>query len=181
MHSSPRLRHVLKKSVSRSAEEGRGHGSDQMGVWKEVGRQMESLGSQSPTAAMADTYAAYQARLDEFRGRLNYVEGASGLAVAVGGKVVSVDLFDKPSTCQKVWDRLLTGPIMDSLEAGTAESAVSGEQVQATLAALGNAPWKESPAVGVGEEFRADLEGDRHASALAYEGSVVHGSLVAAD
>jgi hypothetical protein len=181
MHSSPKLRHVLKKSVSRSAEEGRGHGSDQMGVWKEVGRQMASLGSQSPTAAMADTYAAYQARLDEFRGRLKYVEGASGLAVAVGGKVVSVDLFDKPSTCQKVWDRLLTGPIMDALEVGAVESAVGGEQVQATLATLRDAPWKESPVVGVGEEFRADLDGDRHASALAYEGSVVHGSLVAAD
>jgi hypothetical protein len=180
MHCSPKLRHVLKKSVSRSAGEGHGHGSDQLGVWKEVGRQMASLGSQSPTGAMADTYAAHKARLDEFRSRLGYVEGASGLAVAVGGKVVSVDLFDKPPTCRKVWERLLTGPIMDALETGAAESAVCGDQVQATLAALRDAPWKESPAVGVGEEFRADLEGDLHVSALAYAGSVVHGSLVAA-
>ena len=67
-HSSPKLRHILKKSVSRSAEAGRGHESDQAGVWKEVSRQMASLGSQSPTGAMADTYAAHQARLDEFRG-----------------------------------------------------------------------------------------------------------------
>jgi hypothetical protein len=178
-HSSPKLRHVLKKSVSRSAGEGRGHGSDQGEVWKEVGRQMASLGSQSPTGAMADTYAAHQARLDEFRGRLQYVEGASGLAVAIGGKVASVDLFDKPSTCRKVWDRLLTGPVMDALEAGPAESLVGGDEVQATLAALRAAPWKQSPAVGAGEEFRADLDGDRHASALAYAGSVVHGSLVA--
>ena len=50
----------------------------------------------------------------------------------------------------------------------------------ATLAALRNAPWKESPAVGVGEEFRADLEGDRHASALVREGALVHGSWFAA-
>jgi hypothetical protein len=165
--------------VSQSAGEGRGHGSNQVGVWKEVGRQMASLGSQSPTGAMADTYAAHQVRLDEFRGRLKYVEGASGLAVAVGGKVTSVDLFDKPSTCRKVWDRLLTGPIMDALEAGSTESSVGGDEVQATLAAFRDAPWKESPAVGVGEEFRAELDGDRHASALAYAGSVVHGSLVA--
>ena len=174
-------RRELKKSVSRSAGEGRGHESDQAGVWKEVARQMAFLGSESPTAAMADTYVAHQGRLDEFRGRLKYVEGASGLAVEVGGRVTSVDLFDKPSTCQKVWDRLLTGPIMDALEVGAVESAVGGEQVQATLATLRDAPWKESPVVGVGEEFRADLDGDRHASALAYEGSVVHGSLVAAD
>ena len=108
------------------------------------------------------------------------MEGASGLAVEVGGRVVSVDLFDKPSTCQKVWDRLLTGPILDALEAGPAQSSVGGDEVLETLAALRSAPWKESPVVGVGEEFRADLEGDRHVSALSYEGSVVHGSLVAA-
>lgn len=55
-HSSPKLRHILKESVSRSAKEGRGHGSDQGGVWKEVSRQMEALGAASPTGAMADTY-----------------------------------------------------------------------------------------------------------------------------
>src|SRR5262249_57967054 len=36
-HSSSKLRHVLKKSVSESAKAGRGHGSDQGEVWKEVG------------------------------------------------------------------------------------------------------------------------------------------------
>jgi hypothetical protein len=165
MHGSPKLRHILKKSVSRSAGEGRGHESDQAGVWKEVGRQMAFLGSQSPTGAMADTYADHQARLDEFRGRLKYVEGASGLAVEVGGRVTSVDLFDKPSTCLKVWDRLLTGPIMDALEAGPAASSVGGDEVLATLAALRDAPWKPSPAVGVGEAGKTgrttDSPGDR--------------------
>ena len=45
---------------------------------------MDSLGSSSETAAMSDTYETYQGRLDEFRERLKYVEGATGLAVAVG-------------------------------------------------------------------------------------------------
>ena len=47
-HSSPKLRHILKKSVSQSAGEGRGHESDQAGVWKEVARQMAFLGSATP-------------------------------------------------------------------------------------------------------------------------------------
>jgi len=33
-HSSSKLRHILKESVSRSAKEGRGHDSDQGEVWK---------------------------------------------------------------------------------------------------------------------------------------------------
>ncbi len=179
-HSSSKLRHILKKTVSRSAREGQGHTSDQGEVWKEVSRQMGSLGSHSLTGAMADTYDSFQGRLAEFRDKLKYPEGASGLAAAVGGKIVSVDLFDRPATCHKVWDRLLEGVVMDALEAGEAEATPDAGQVQTMLSALQDAPWQTVPAVGVGEEFRADLEGDRHASALVREGAVVHGSLIAA-
>jgi len=179
-HASSKLRHVLKKSVSRSAREDQGHASDQGEVWKEVGRQMVALSSHSPTAAMADTYAAYDNRLKEYRERLRYVEGATGLAVAVGGKLVSVDVFDKPATCRKVWDRLLTGVVLDALEAGPAKEQAGGADVQRELASLRDAPWQQTPAVGTGEEFRAEMEGDRHATALTCGGIVVHGSLVAA-
>ena len=74
------LRRFIKGSASRSARAGRGHGSDQGEVWKEVGRQMEALGASSPTAAMADTFAAYRHRLAELRKRLTHVDGASGFA-----------------------------------------------------------------------------------------------------
>ena len=66
---------------------------------------------------MSDTFEAHRKRLDEFRGKLDYVKGAIGAAVAVGGKVVACDLFDKPSTCEKVWKRLLSGVMLDALEA----------------------------------------------------------------
>src|SRR5262249_34476266 len=150
-HSSPKLRHVLKASVSRSAKEGRGHGSDQGEGWKGGGRQMAALGAASATGAMAGTYTAHPDRLSEVAGRLQYVEGASGLAVAVGGKVVSVDLFDKPATCRKVWGRLLTGVVMDALEAGPTEEAVGQEKVEEALACLRRAPWQQTQPVGVGE------------------------------
>src|SRR5262249_20442398 len=120
-HSSSKLRHILKKSAYRSMKAGHGYSSDQMQVWGEVTRQMDSMGSSSETAAMADTFESYRARLDEFRERLKYIEGATGVAVAVGTKVVAMDLFDKPSTCAKVWDRVLSGVVMDALEAGPAD------------------------------------------------------------
>jgi hypothetical protein len=179
-HASAKLRHILKGSASRSAREGQGHGSDQGEVWKEVGRQMGSLGSSSPTMAMADTYVAHRPRLAEFQDRLRYADGATGLAVAVGGKVVSVDLFDKPSTCRKVWGRLLTGVVMDALEAGPATAQAQAQDVQQAVARLRGAAWQPVPAVGAGEEFRSDTEDGQHASALVLDGTVVHGSLVLA-
>ncbi len=179
-HSSSKLRHILKKSVTRSALEGQGHGSDQGEVWREVGRQMAALGSSSATMAMADTYDSYRARMEEFRARLGYIEGASGVAVAVGKEVVALDLFDKPVTCRKAWDRLLTGVVMDALEAKPEDGAAGVSDVEELLARLRVAPWQPAPAVGEGEEYRAEAERETHASALLFGGAVVHGSAVVA-
>jgi hypothetical protein len=177
-HSSSKLRRHLKESVARSLKAGHGHTSDQGAVWAEVGRQMGSLGATSETSAMSDTYERYQDRLAEFRERLRYVEGASGVAVAVGPQVVAVDVFDKPSTCRKVWDRLLSGVVMDALEAGRSEKVAGADDVEGLLARLRDAAWEPAPAVGEGQEYRTDAVPQAHASALALGGSVLHGSVV---
>jgi len=122
--SSSKLRKRLKETVSMSLRLGQGHRSDQGSVWSEVTRQMSSLGSTSETMAMADTYDTFRARIEEFRKHLGYPTGASGLAVAIGPEVVALDVFDKPATCQKVWDRLLTGFVMDALEAKPEAKAI---------------------------------------------------------
>ena len=180
-HSSSKLRHILKKSAYQSMKSGHGYTSDQMQVWGEVSRQMDSLGSSSETSAMADTYETYRGRLEEFREGLKYVEGATGLAVAVGTKVVALDLFDKPSTCAKVWDRLLSGVVMDALEAGPADRVAQRADVEGLLARLRDASWEPAPAVGEGQEYRFDADTETHASALVCGGSVLHGSVAVAN
>jgi hypothetical protein len=178
-HSSSKLRSVLKKSVSESTQLGRGHHSDQSKVWGEVSRQMESLGSTSQTGAMSDTFDAYTDRLGEFQKRLAYVTGATGLAVAVGDAVVAVDLFDQPATCRKAWARLLTGTVLDALEAGKTSKHATAGDVEVLLGRLRNIHWHQAKAVGEGEEYRSDPEEKLHASALMFAGAVVHGSAVA--
>ena len=129
---------------------------------------------------MSDTYERHQDRLDEFRERLKYVEGATGLAVAVGPQVVAVDLFDRPSTCRKVWDRLLSGVVMDALEAGPPEKVAEPADVEGLLSRLRDAAWEPAPAVGEGQEYRSDADPETHASALVFDDSVLHGSVVVA-
>ncbi len=141
---------------------------------------MKSLGSSSLTAAMADTYTACAPKLAEYREHLRYVEGASGLAVAVGEKIVTLDFFDKPATCQKVWDRLLSGAVMDALEAEGVQRQADRKDVEELLARLQASSWRPAPAVGEGEEFRSDPGPETHASALVCDGVVLHGSVVLA-
>ncbi|QDU95604.1 ARPP-1 family domain-containing protein [Lignipirellula cremea] len=179
-HSPSKLRRALKASVNRSIKEKRGHTSDQREVWKEVACLHASHGVESSTAAMSDVFDSYAVRIEEYRDKLKYVEGASGVAVAIGNRVVAVDLFDKPVTCQKVWDRLLSGAVFDALEAGKTDQYASVADVELLVATAVKLPWEQSEAVGEGEEYRAESERGDHASALAFEETVVHGSVVAA-
>lgn len=180
-HCSPSsLRYFVKSSVSGSLKAGRGHRSDQGKVWEEVARQQESLGTPSGTSAMSDTFDAYQGRMAEFRKKLKYVEGATGLAVAIGKKIVAVDLFDKPTTCQKVWNRLLSGFVLDALEAQAGDDQVAAADVEQTLKTAGSMPWQEAEPVGEGEEYRAEAGDALHASALTFQELPVHLSMVMA-
>lgn len=177
-HSPSKLRYALKASVSRSVKARRGHRSDQGEVWEEVARQQLALCAASPTSAMSDTFEAHRKRLDEYQEKLKYVEGAIGAAVAVRGKVVSCDLFDKTSTCQKVWKRLLSGVVLDALEAEAGEKQAEAADVERVLKGLGNLSWEPANPVGEGEELRASSDTGDHASALVFKDVLVHGSVV---
>lgn len=177
-HSPSKLRYALKASVTKSVRAKRGHRSDQGEVWEEVKRQQSSLGAFSGTSAMSDTFIAHRQRVEETQKKLEYVEGAIGAAVAVGGKVVSCDLFDKPATCQKVWKRLLSGAVLDALEAGAEEKQVEAADVERVVKELNDLPWESAEPVGEGEEYRASSKGGDYASALVFGGVVIHGSVV---
>ncbi len=179
-HSPSKLRCLLKMSVSDSLRQGGGHTSDQGKVWAEIARQQKSLGTSSGTRAMSDTFENYKERVAEFQGKLKYVDGASGVAVAIGKQIVAVDMFDKPSTCQKVWNRLLSGFVLDALEAKADEAQVSAADVQTVLNTTNGMSWVKAEPVGEGEEFRAESGADLHASALTFHEAPVHLSLVMA-
>jgi len=179
-HSPSKLRYALKSSVSRSVKLKRGHRSDQGEVWEEVARQQSALGASSGTSAMSDTFEAHRKRVSEYQERVHYVDGAIGVAVAVGGKVVSCDLFDKPSTCEKVWKRLLSGVVLDALEAKAGEAHAEPAEVERVINGLGDQPWEHADPVGEGEELRAASDQGDHASALVFDDVVVHGSVLCA-
>jgi hypothetical protein len=94
--------------------------------------------------------------------------------------VVALDVFDKPETCRKVWERLLSGVVLDALEAGEPATVAGPADVEALLNRLRGSSWEPAPAVGEGQEYRADADGQTHASALVCDGAVLHGSVVVA-
>lgn len=179
MHSSSKMRSVLKKSVNMSTLSGGGHSSDQGEVWGEVTRQMAACAASSPTMAMSDCYEEHAETLRDHVANIPYAGGATGLAVVVGGKLVAVDVFDAPETCEKMWSRLLTGVTMDAVEA-TETATPDPVAVADALSTFTGGPWEKVKPVAAGEEYRGDIGGKWHGSVLALDGALVHGSLVLA-
>jgi hypothetical protein len=175
--SGTRLRHALRTSVTQSLSGGRGHASDQSTVWDEVRTQHCSLGVASPTGSMTDTVTSCAARMAPVRLSLPYTEGSSGVLVAIGSRLVSLDLFDSPNTCRRVWDRLVTGMALDGLMAGEEVGEPSLDQITNLFAEAAAAAWVRVGAVGDGTELRAEFGGTA-GSALLVDGVLVHGSLV---
>jgi hypothetical protein len=179
-YSPTKLRHALKASVSDSINMGGGHESDQQLLWEEVAESQQEHGIFSETLAMEDTFDSNREKLAELEKQFGYVEGACGVAVALGKQVVALDLFDKSATCQKVWNRLLSGCFLDSLVSKGTEELAETRDVETLLTELGATAWQSAAPAGEGEEFRAATESGTQASALCYTGRFVHGSAVAA-
>jgi len=176
--SSPSaLRYALKASVTRSLKLSQSHRSDQGAVWQEVHKQQQDLGVSSPTAAMADTFKKHAGRVGDYQEKLKYQEGSFGVAVAIGSKLVSLDLFDKPSTCRQVWSRLLSGFSLDALLTKPEEMVPASSEVDQRLHEAIGVSWERAEAVGEGEEYRAEF-GSSQGSALSLMGDLVHLSVM---
>jgi hypothetical protein len=171
------LRRTLKASVARSLQRKQGHSSDQHTIWEDVRSQQITLSVTSPTSSLADTlFECELHRADAYKS-LGYVEGSSGLAVAIGTRVVTVDVFNKPATCKKVWNRLLSGLLVDDMLRSDAGGSPDPASVLQLFHEFEQATWTQTQAVGEGQEFRAEING-KVASALLHQGSLVHGSVV---
>lgn len=179
-HATAKLRRAIKASVGSSLKSKRGHRADQGEVWDQVAELNASREVDSPTAAMSDAFESYKDRLNEFRDKLKYVDGASGLAVAIGKRVVSVDFFDQPATCQKVWDRLLSGMVLEALEASQTDDVTAATDVEQLLGLAKDFDWHNVDSVGEGSEYRAESPRGDYASALLLDGTMVHGSIMVA-
>ena len=179
-HSPPKIRAILKNSVTDSLLESGSYQSDQARVWMAVSRYPIPLERPSETGALSDVFEDNKETVDEFQDKLKYVDGACGVAAAIGKKIVAMDLFDKPSTCQKVWNRLLSGFVLDALEAKADEGQAEAADVQDMLGTASRMTWVKTEPIGEGDEYRAQQGEEVHASALAFHDVPVHFSVVVA-
>ena len=175
-HAPPSLRCVMKGGTRHRIPRGDGR---QIEVWRFIMSKHLATGTFSPKENMSDVFVNHPQVVQELRQELPYPEGASGIAAAINGKVVGIDLFDKPDTLQKVWDRLVVlGLTLDYLDLRNADRLGdrAAKPVQLYMEAVSEASWQEVPTVGTGKMYRAYDSGCL-AAALVVDGTLLHLSI----
>ena len=172
-----RVRATKRAGVSRSMRESGSRLGNQEGVWEEVGATLRSEGVASHTAAAADLDATdrWQSSRAEAVAKLvdkGPLQGQCGIAVAVGGRIASMDLFGAPHLLAPHWGKLVRSHFVE-LSTDLPGRQPSRDRVQALVQRFGCTPGQNTPGVGLGIEHRiADIE--LTGQALTLNGAVVH-------
>jgi hypothetical protein len=169
----PKLRELKVKSAQRSRRF-RGEAlADQGRVWDEVGEHLHDLAAYSPTADFAASVDAAPERMDRYRQRIELPREACGFIAARDGRVVGLDLFDKPQTMRKLWRRMADAYFLESAREWSESPPVARDAAEKFISDVTDRLEKADRQPDLGVEFEV-LGEELSGSALFYDGAVCH-------
>jgi hypothetical protein len=146
--------------------------SEQGEVWREVDRKLTETGSMSDTAYLDKCYEDSEPVLRAVAEQLAVPEGACGAVFAYGGTIVGFDLFDRPTTLTRLWEKLIRAYAIDARVAGDAP-CVSASAVRDWLQGAAAAREEVFKSAGLGEDVRLESP-HLVAAGLRVEDQLVH-------
>jgi hypothetical protein len=159
--------HALRTSGERRA--------NQSQVWADVAAKADDLRVESETHAMSDIYVDRAAELDIYVRAFRPLPAQRGVVVAIGGKVVGVELFDSAAAFSRYLEKVVRAYALDALKGKADElhAAPSERDARAFLDLLWAMHAERFKALGEGEDIRLTGRGVA-GGALAAGGRLVH-------
>ncbi|MFO7649845.1 MAG: DUF6569 family protein [bacterium] len=164
---------VAGRVRARAAQSG-----SQSEVWDEVGATRRTLGVATPTEAFAKVYedSDVQEQTRSYHERFDRLPAlnpeAVGVAVAVGDRLVCVDLFASSELFRQMWPKLLRSYVIDAV-AARPEGRLGVADVASFVRAAARGSAAERSNVGTGSLWRLSGAGCS-GSALTFRGGIVH-------
>lgn len=151
------LRRLETRSVHDSLRRGRVHRS---ALWREVHRKARLHAAASPTHALQDSRSSPSERLDAFEKLTRDLpEGTSGVVVAIGERLVLLEVLAGPRTFARVFRKLLSGYALESVGLDRPYGTPDSQAVRRFIEAAAKAAHQEHQAVGSGRDVRFEDEG----------------------
>jgi hypothetical protein len=170
-----RARARKAQSVSHALRTHSERRANQSQVWADVAVKAHALHVESETLAMSDIYVDRDAQLDTYVRAFHALSGQRGAVVAIGGKVVGVELFDSAGAFSRYLEKLVRAYALDAIERKADEppAAPSERDARAFLDLLWATHAERFKALGEGEDIRLTGQGIA-GGALAAGGRLVH-------
>ena len=164
----------LRPKKTRSQAPMTGHPYERMSDQGEVWQSVESIsylrGTESNTGALEDVHREAEIRIASELEGLTPRTGQTGGICTIDGKVVGMDLFDRPETLEHYFRGIIAGHALDALDNTPGNNSI--ETIEEFLAHVDASSRETGGGVGLGEEivFRGDISG----VGLTFEGALVH-------
>jgi hypothetical protein len=141
--------------VTRSMPSNGTRKSDQGAVWRNIASKAIRLKASSPTGAMSAIFESHASSLEEFARAFSWQEGQCGVAFAIGGRVLGLEIFDHEEAMRRFFQKLVRSYALDALDADpTAHEPATIEAVCALVTQIGAAQSFAEQALGLGKDVR---------------------------
>jgi hypothetical protein len=141
--------------VTRSMRSSGSRSSDQRAVWEELAAKAARLKTASPTQAMSALYDQHAGGVEEFVRGFRCEKEQCGVAFAISGRVLGLDLFDNAEVMNKFFEKLVRSYALDALDAAPKEQGrASTEDLSMFVGGIGVATSFSDGAIGLGKDVR---------------------------
>ena len=129
--------------------------SNQGAIWRNIAAKAIRLKASSPTGAMSDIYERHASSVEEFTRAFTWQESQCGVAFSIGGRILGLEIFDRPEVMRRFFQKLVRSYALDALDAdATANEPTSVEAVGAFVTQIGAAQNFAEQAIGLGKDVR---------------------------
>lgn len=171
-------RAMKSRQVYSSLQAGLSYDSDQGSIWNDISSRLHDGEVNSPTSAMNDHYAGRMDSLEEYHQNLalDNFDGAGktfvGAVFTLSGEIMGMDVFDRASTLDKQWRKLLNSYAIEALS-NDGEGMVDADDVHRFFGLLRDSRMHVFDPPGLGDDVRMADE-SAVGSALVVEDTVLH-------
>ena len=148
--------------------------SDQGAVWAEMRAKRTYFQAEAPTESMDDVYKTARPSLDQYLNHIRMQPNQVGLACAIDGKTVGMELFEHTSVLEQFFHKLVRAYAAEVVhEERVTTTNPDREELDHLLRQISKARASKYEAVGSGTELRF-LVGSLNGSALDVDGNLLH-------
>lgn len=154
-------------------------------IWDKVAEQNARVGAASPTSAYQDAYESAEAKksIAAIESRMaaipRLMKDTVGVVIALGGRIVSADIFADPALFQKQWPKILRSSAL-AAQGRRGEGALKQEAAADFLKALAAKTYEVKKGLDLGFEHSC-LDRTVNVQALVLDRAVAHLAAFAQD